>query len=101
MMLDGVFDRWDGIIAIIGLLMFFRPIRLEKEENKTVRNRKRKTKMPMTALLIFLLSGGAIYLSADWLIRAVLEIASELKIGTDVVAQTAVALGDFIARNYW
>ena len=52
-----------------------------------------KTKLPAATIVVFMLSGVAIYFSAEFNIQAVLNIAEELKIGTEVVAQTAVALG--------
>lgn len=93
MMIDGVFDRWDGIVACLGMILFvFYTIRNtpEGEEDKT---EKEESKIPAAAVVLFFVSGAAIYFSAKYNIEAVLGIAEKLNIGTEVIAQTAVALG--------
>ncbi|MCP4124292.1 MAG: calcium/sodium antiporter [Bacteroidetes bacterium] len=94
MMIDGVFDLWDGIIACIGMILFLvYTLRGNKSNIDELDDESEKTKLPAATIVVFILSGVAIYLSAEYNIRAVLKIAEELKIGTEVVAQTAVALG--------
>ena len=43
--------------------------------------------------LVLLLSGGLIYLGADWTVRAVIEVSRLLEIGAEVIAASAVAFG--------
>lgn len=96
MMFDGSIDRWDGVIACLGMVIFliytFRgntrmPDELADGEESVER------RLPAATIAVFILSGVAIYLSAEYNIRSVLKIAEILNIGAEVVAQTAVALG--------
>jgi cation:H+ antiporter len=93
MMIDRSFDRYDGVIACLGMILFIvYTIKGHSSPDESASSEGER-KLPMATIVVFLLSGGAIYLSAEYNIRAVLKIAELLHIGTEVVAQTAVALG--------
>lgn len=93
MMIDGVFDRFDGIIACLGMILFVYYTIRNKPEEELEEENEEESKVPMAAVMLFFVSGAAIYFSAKFNIDAVLKIAEILNIGTEVVAQTAVALG--------
>jgi len=93
MMIDGTFDFWDGIIACLGMVLFLVYTLRGNKSNVDDLGEEGVSKLPAATIVVFLLSGVAIYMSAEYNIRAVLKIAAELNIGTEVVAQTAVALG--------
>lgn len=96
MMIDGTFDRLDGIVSCLGLLIFIiYTIKGSKEHSIDAleADDSAESKLPVATIVVFVLSGVTIYLSAEYNIRSVLKIADSLQIGTEVVAQTAVALG--------
>jgi len=109
--LDGSFDYKDGIISILFLATYIiynmkapRDIdeknkkdlaKLEKElknENVNKPKEKRKKLGPKQPLILLVTSIG-IYFTADWTIQSVVEISKILKIGTEIVAMSVVALG--------
>lgn len=92
MMGDLVFDRYDAVIACLGMILFL-IYTIKGHGYGEEEERPSERKLPAATIVVFVLSGAAIYLSAEFNIRSVLKIAEVLHIGTEVVAQTAVALG--------
>lgn len=93
MMIDGTFDFWDGIVACLGMIIFLIYTLKDGSDHSTEAPSTEETKLPMAAIVVFILSGVGIYFSAKYNIDAVIKIADILHIGSEVVAQTAVALG--------
>ncbi|MCB0502270.1 MAG: calcium/sodium antiporter [Bacteroidetes bacterium] len=93
MMLDGTFEMFDGIVACLGMVLFIVYTIKNKPEEEPEHEKEEESKLPMAAVMLFFVSGVAIYFSAKYNIDAVLKIAEILNVGTEVVAQTAVALG--------
>ncbi len=97
MMIDGTFSRFEGILCCVGLCVFlFYTLRdggnsdlVEEIEQKP----KKEVKVPIPAVVLFFLSGVAIYFSAKYNIESIINIADILNIGSEVIALTAVALG--------
>ncbi|MDA1060284.1 MAG: calcium/sodium antiporter, partial [bacterium] len=106
--LDGKVEYTDGIVALLALLTYLfynikshRDIdkksgthlsklkKVEKSEKKELKT----TKLPIRYPLVLIVSGFFLYLSADWTIKAVIEISTILKIGTEVIAVSAIAVG--------
>lgn len=92
MMIDGTFDFVDGVVACIGMAIFLSYTISEGGMGEPDEEEEER-KIPAAAVVTFFLSGGAIYLSAEFNIRAVLQISEIFNIGTEVVALTAVAFG--------
>ncbi len=92
MMIDLKFDLIDGITVFTGLILFLLyTLRDGKDQENDVE--KEETKLPFAAFIVFLLSGVAIYLSADYNIRSIINISNKLSIGKEVISLTAVSLG--------
>ncbi len=103
--LDGKVEYMDGIVCLLALFTYLvynakshRKIdkkgmkhlsKLKEVEKKEVKNQK----LPIQYPLILLVSGFFLYLSADWTIRSVVEISTILKLGTEIIAVSAIAIG--------
>jgi len=99
--LDGKFTYIDGILSMIFLLSYIiynvktgREINdgiseIEKEEKSEAKKGRIEIKYP----LILLGSGILIAISADFTIRSVIELSKLLKIGEEIIAVTAIAIG--------
>lgn len=99
--LDGKFTYIDGILSLIFLFTYIiynlktgREIKdglyeIKNEENKEAKKEKIEIKYP----LILLGSGILIAISADFTIKSVIELSKILKIGEEVIAVTAIAIG--------
>ncbi len=93
---DGKFTTLEGIFCITGLVAYLyatfesgRKIRnLQKEDINYV-----KPKLEWQVIPILITSGFFIYLAAKYNIESIIILSTLLNIGTDVIAQSAVAIG--------
>ena len=105
--LDGKFNYVEGIISVLMLVTYLiynvvshrrldmthkkelakEKVKLKKEE------KKKKDKLPIKYPIVLLLSGIAIYFSADYTVTSIIKLAELLKIGAEIVAVSAVAIG--------
>ncbi|MGB0930896.1 MAG: calcium/sodium antiporter [Chitinophagales bacterium] len=93
---DGEFTMVEGILCITGLGIYLfstfvsgRKIRnLQKEDANYV-----KPKLDWKVIPILITSGFFIYLAAKYNIESIIVLSTLLNIGTDVIAQSAVAIG--------
>lgn len=81
----------EGLIGLLMLIIFIVYVVLysdaqTEESNNAVTINWRKT-------LFFIVSIAGIWLGADFTIKAIVAISSQLNLGNDIVAQTVVALG--------
>jgi len=103
--LDGKITYLEGILFLIGLVIYIMynvqsRRTIDEEDMKTVKQikkeliqEKKEAKLSVKYPILLLVFSALIYLSADWTINAVIEIATILKISTEVIAITIVALG--------
>lgn len=112
MSLDGQYNYLDGIVSIMALTTYIvynikagrkidpkemkdlskKKSELKKEEAGRKKNHK-DHRLGYKQPLILLLSTIGIYFSADWTIVSVVELANIFKIGTEIIAVSAVAIG--------
>lgn len=93
---DGEFTTLEGIFCISGLVAYLfstfqsgRKMRnLQKEDVNYV-----KPKLDWKVIPILITSGFFIYLAAKYNIESIIVLSALLNIGTDVIAQSAVAIG--------
>lgn len=93
---DGQFTFLEGLFCIAGLLAYLfstfdsgRKIRnLQKADGNYV-----KPKLEWQVIPILIASGFFIYLAAKYNIESIIILSALLNIGTDVIAQSAVAVG--------
>lgn len=93
---DGVFSFTEGIVCVSGLLTYLfstfnsgRKMRnLQKEDANYI-----APKLDMKVIPILIGSGFFIYLAAKYNIESIIKLSALLSIGTDVIAQSAVAIG--------
>jgi cation:H+ antiporter len=89
--MDGDFAIYELVIALLGIglyLMYF--IQSDHSEGEEV---KTGGKIRWTDPLILVASIVGLYFSADYNVESIIEIATRLDIGKEVVALSAVALG--------
>ena len=98
MLWDGVFSLFEALLCIAGLLVYLMytvfsshseqvPRKKQKKENK------QKRKLKWTVWFSLILSGVFIYLGAKYTIEAIIRLSESLKIGKEIIAASAVALG--------
>lgn len=94
-MMDGVIDFLDGIICLLGLSLFLiytvrnQADEGEGEEKEVVE----KTTFPLSSGLIFILSGVAIYFSADYNVKSIIKISELLNLSKEIISVTVVSFG--------
>lgn len=101
--LDGKFTYIDGTICLLALLTYIlynikSHRKVESKHLEAINKMKAKEKGKRKSLhlkypSILLASSVALYFSADFTIQAVIEISKILKIGTEVIAVSAIAIG--------
>ena len=96
---DGVFNIWEGIIGLCGIvtyLIFAATSSLnEKISGNEEKEKKKELKKEgvLLQLIILLVSGFFIFLSAKYTINSVIELSSIFNIAKDLIAVSAVAIG--------
>jgi len=87
---DGIFGRFDAIVAIALMAIFIVTCMLNKNEDEEIT----KTEDNVTKqVLIFCASIVAIYFSSVYLIESLQKLSALLGIGEDIIAISALALG--------
>ncbi len=87
MTLDGEVDRFEGLLCITLLVIYLAYVSSQKSVDVSVDSADLKTylALPVSAILI--------YVSADYTVEAVIILAEVFKVGSEIIASTAVALG--------
>lgn len=113
MSLDGQYTYVDGTLSIMALTTYIvynikagrkinqkemkelaeKKKELKKEEEKLKKTPNKPHPLGYKQPFILLLSSIAIYFSADWSITSVVELATMFKVGTEIIAVSAVAIG--------
>ncbi len=89
---DGVVDSLEGALALIGMgLYLFYAVSSEKKHEHEGIAVPQKTSLKDGAVLI--ISAVVIYISAEYVVDSIIEMAERLGVGTDVITTTMVALG--------
>ncbi|MCD6477633.1 MAG: calcium/sodium antiporter [Candidatus Aenigmarchaeota archaeon] len=93
--LDGVFTFWDAVLFIIGYIIYISyTISMQKRNKREmIRSHKVIKKLRLKPILILIMSSIFIYISAKYMVESIIQVSQILKIGTEVLAATVVALG--------
>lgn len=96
--LDGKITYLEGLLFLIGLVIYIMynvqsRRTIDEEDMKTVRKIKKEAHLSVKYPILLLVFSALIYFSAEWTIKAVIEIATIFKISTEIIAITVVALG--------
>ncbi len=93
---DGEFNRFEAVLCLVGLGIY--PLysinskdKHKDEEDKALEKKKKES--PWKALIILIISGGFIYLGANFTIEAIIKLSELLNLGKEVIAVSAVAFG--------
>jgi cation:H+ antiporter len=94
-MMDGVIDFLDGIICLLGLSLFLiYTVRNQADEDEgEEKEAVEKTAFPLSSGLIFILSGVAIYFSADYNVKSIIKISELLNLSKEIISVTVVSFG--------
>ena len=93
---DGEFTFYEGLICVLGLLAY---LFATFESGRKIRNQQKaeanyvSPKFEWQVIPVLIVSGFFIYLSAKYNIESIIVLSGLLNIGTDVIAQSAVAIG--------
>jgi cation:H+ antiporter len=95
MMLDGFIDFLDGIVCLMGLSLFIIYTIRNKSEDIIPEGAVivEKKAFPVSSLILFIISGVAIYFSADYNVTSIIKISEFFNISKEVVSVTVVSLG--------
>lgn len=91
MIRDGEFSTGEGVICLVMLAIYLAAMMLSKEA--AVKQEDRDDKPNAVTWLLLAGSPIAIFFGAKFTVNAVIDIAEQLQIGTEVIALSAVALG--------
>lgn len=98
--MNGRFTYIEGIICLLVLITYViynskSKRKLGMAEMMEIRKMKRKEKGPVPTkyFLILIVSGIFLYFGAQYTIKAVVEISEILKVGTEIIALSAIAIG--------
>jgi cation:H+ antiporter len=104
--MDGVFNFWEGIIGIIGVIIYFtfaaKSVQKSGSEQKVTKTEKIEVKKEGLWLQfgIVFLSGIFIFLAAKYTIESVIKLSEIFNIGKDIIAISAVALGTSLPEMF-
>lgn len=94
MMIDGVIDLMDAIICLLGLVLFITyTINSSSENENEEANTKPRTALPLSSLALFVVSGIAIYFSADYNVTSIIKISEYFNVSKEIISVTVVSFG--------
>ncbi|MBD3360826.1 calcium/sodium antiporter [Candidatus Peregrinibacteria bacterium] len=99
--LDGKFSYADAAISLLTLLTYIlyntkahREIEpKEKRELSKLKAEEKKEKLKIKYPIILIVSGIFLYFSADFTIESVIQLSNIFKVGTEIIAVSAIAIG--------
>ena len=90
---DGKVTFGEGIIALVGYLVYLHYALKHKERKEKKKEKARKEKVNLRIILGLVLGAVFIYYGANYAIESVVKISEILNIGTAVIALSAIAIG--------
>lgn len=99
MIWDRTFSRYDALFSIAGIIIYiYYAVNTSKNKNKATEKKGVKRKLATKKLasktwIILFISLVVIYFSAKYTVDSIIRIAEILKIGKELIAASAVALG--------
>ena len=88
--MDGSFNIYDGLLCLTGYVVY---ISYTVSSQKNKKRKKQKVKLGWKQPAVLILSGAAIYFSAEYTIESIIKLSEMLNIGKEIIAVTAVAIG--------
>ena len=88
-LIDKKFSYFEALVSLLGLIFYFLYLKSSLKKEKI----QKKEKIHLVEVLILIISCLLIYFSAQYCVEAVIKISTILKIGTEILASTIVALG--------
>lgn len=106
-LIDGVFSLHEAILFVVGIIIYIayginaesnpKKEKTKKKINKTNKSKKEikevKPKIRVSTWIILLTSAFFIYVGAKFTVDSVIQLATILNVGAEVLAVTAIALG--------
>ena len=90
---DGVFTSGEAVVCLVGFIVYFLYALGVEKRLEGDGDVNRKGNGVGGSVLILLLSAVFIYLGAKYTIESIVRLSDELKIGKEIIAASAVALG--------
>ncbi len=92
--LDGIFTRIEAIFCLAGFVIYMKYAANEHTEFRK-RMKEEEKELPgvsIKTIIILILGCGFLYFGAEYTVKSIIRLSEILKIGTDVVTASAVAL---------
>ncbi len=86
---DGTFDMYDSLLFIGGLVIFL----INSLTTQTFTPKEQRPSLELTTILWFIVAGVIIFFSAEYTIKALVQMAIKMNASPDIIALTMVALG--------
>ncbi len=96
MIWDGTFSLKEALFSIAGIIVYSIYTvhnSAENNENKQTKHHFERETLPFKTWVILVISGIVIYFGAKYTVESIIRIAEMMKIGKELVAASAVALG--------
>ena len=90
---NGIFSKLEAIIFLLAIISYLGVIFFQNKPKNLEDDREDVPPFNWTQPLVLVISGIFIYFSAKWNVESIKNLAEILSIGTEYIAQTAVAFG--------
>ncbi|MEL6195252.1 MAG: calcium/sodium antiporter [Bacteroidota bacterium] len=90
---NGIFSKLEAIIFLLAIVSYLGVIFFQNKPKNLEEDREDVPPFNWTQPLVLVISGIFIYFSAKWNVESIKNLADILSIGTEYIAQTAVAFG--------
>ncbi|MEM8901990.1 MAG: calcium/sodium antiporter [Bacteroidota bacterium] len=90
---NGTFSKLEAIIFLLAIISYLGVIFFQNKPKNLEGDREDVPPFNWTQPLVLVISGIFIYFSAKWNVESIKNLADILSIGTEYIAQTAVAFG--------
>ncbi|MEM7509400.1 MAG: calcium/sodium antiporter [Bacteroidota bacterium] len=90
---NGIFSKLEAIIFLVAIVSYLGVIFFQNKPKNVEEDREDVPPFNWTQPLVLVISGIFIYFSAKWNVESIKNLADILSIGTEYIAQTAVAFG--------
>lgn len=91
---DGSFTLFEAVLCLAGVVVYMLHALFTKEKRSArVRGRLKKKRITWQTIVMLVLSALFIYIGGKYTIEAVITLSEMLRIGTEVIAASVIALG--------
>jgi len=91
---DGAFTLFEAVLCLAGIVVYMLHAVFTKERRSVVvRGRRQRKRMNWQTVVMLIVSALFIYVGGKYTIEAVIRLSGMLRIGTEIIAASVIALG--------